>query len=181
MTARHLRIHGAASFASRHKLSSVHHLLHRGLGFEPQVLEPQFLAHLHAISLGSPEIRSQSAVHGKANEVQRNGGAVREDGLFEVNQFKSALHGETLNVTRRLWKVVVCFFCVLVDSFGELNTPAAFRIAHHTAANTDKKSCLAPISYGLRCGLVVTSSITNTDPLPFHHRGFRSRETAASS
>jgi len=86
--------------------------MHGSLGFEPQVLEPQLLTHLHAVFFRRPEIRRQLAVHGKTNEVERDGWAVGQGGLFEVNQFKSMLHALTLNVTRDLWKTLVCALCV---------------------------------------------------------------------
>ena len=110
----HLRIHGTSTFTSRHKLSLVHlrHLTQRSFGFNPKVFEPNVLAHFHAIPLRRPEIRRQSAVHGIAHQIKRSSRTVGKDVFFEVNQFKSMLHGETLNVTDWLGKTLVYIFCI---------------------------------------------------------------------
>lgn len=114
----HLRIHGASTFTSRHKLSSIRsaNRRHRRLSFQAQILKPNVLAHFHAVALGRPEIRRQLAVHGVANQIQRRSGTIRKDLFFEVDEFKSMLHALTLNVptAKRKMLSLECVVC-LVD------------------------------------------------------------------
>ena len=122
MASGHLGIHGASSF-SRHKLVLLKSEL-RGLirssrfdktcfGFHPQILEPHILAHFDSISFARPEIRRGSAINRIPYEVKRHGGAIGQDGFFEMNQFEFMLHESESGLIRIAASTIVRNVCLI--------------------------------------------------------------------
>jgi hypothetical protein len=160
----------AMSFSSIRQCSARAVLQERRFRFEFQSLEPRIFSEFHTRFLRGPERRRRLTVHGKLHQIDRSL-IIRVDVFGEMNQFVS-WHAHTIGHKKRANNGPFCRFCDLeVYFFGKRNSPAAIWITHYTATDAHQESDLAPISNRLRRRLIVTSGITDADPLDL--RGHR--------